>query len=160
MAVIMGETYPDVFAAVGAHSGLPFGAAKDVASAFAAMAGNAPDLANREPDTPGARTIVFHGTADATVHPSNGDRIARNAMDRGSRQTICTEQQGEASGRGFKRMISASAEGSSESEHWRVEGLGHAWSDGQPGGSYTDAKGPDASAEMIRFFFDTADKDT
>ncbi len=160
MAVIMGETYPDIFAAVGAHSGLPFGAAKDVGSAFAAMAGNALDLGNGGPDRPAVRTIVFHGTADATVHPSNGDRIARNAMDRGSRQTICTEEQGEASGRAYKRMITGTAEGSSESEHWSVEGLGHAWSGGQPGGSYTDAKGPDASAEMIRFFFDTADKDT
>ena len=37
MAVILGRTYPDVFAAVGAHSGLPFGAAHDVASAFTAM---------------------------------------------------------------------------------------------------------------------------
>lgn len=159
MAVILGETYPDIFSAVGAHSGLPFGAARDVPSAFAAMAGNAQDVADRRPHTPAMRTIVFHGTADATVHPSNGERIARRAMDRGSRQTIDTEEQGNVSGRPFRRKITGTAGGPAELEHWMVEGLAHAWSGGQPEGSYVDAKGPDASAEMIRFFFDAVEGD-
>ena len=159
MAVILGETYPDVFAGVGAHSGLPFGAAADVPSAFAAMAGNV--QGNRGPRSTGTglRTIIFHGTADATVHPSNGERIARQALDNGSGQTIATEEQGSASGRSFTRSITASSEGMIELEHWAIDGLGHAWSGGQSAGSYADAKGPDASAEMIRFFFNAADKD-
>ena len=37
MAVILGTTYPDTYAAVGAHSGLPYGAAHSMASAFGAM---------------------------------------------------------------------------------------------------------------------------
>ena len=77
-------------------------------------------------------------------------------MDRGAQLTIESDEQGHASGRSFKRKIMATADGSTELEHWFIDGLGHAWSGGQPGGSYTDTKGPDASAEMIRFFFDTS----
>lgn len=152
MAVILGETYPDVFAAVGAHSGLPFGAAKDVTSAFAAMAGNAADHPVAS-DASGVRTIVFHGTSDSTVHPSNGDRIARHALSRGAAQTIETQDSGTASGRSFTRRTSSTTDGANILEHWVVDGLAHAWSGGQAAGSFTDTKGPDASAEMVRFFF-------
>ncbi len=158
MAVILGETYPDVFAAVGAHSGLPYGAAKDVPSAFAAMSGAVQDVRRSASTAAATRTIVFHGTADATVHPSNGDRIARDAMDRGPRQTIEHENKGTAGGRSFNRKVTAAPDGTAALEHWVIDGLGHAWSGGQPAGSYTDAKGPDASAEMIRFFFNDTDK--
>lgn len=159
MAVILGETYPDVFAAVGAHSGLPFGAARDVASAFAAMAGTAIDAPRSVQTGNRMRTIVFHGTADTTVHPSNGDSIARRALDTGSDQSIETTEQGKLTDRDFQRVISSAPDGTSILEHWTVKDLGHAWSGGQPAGSYTDPKGPDASAEMIRFFFNTPDKD-
>ncbi len=154
MAVILGETYPDVFSAVGAHSGLPFGAAKDVATAFGAMAGTGPDPVTSHANSTAPRTIVFHGAADSTVHPSNAERIARHAMDRGSPQTIETDERGNVSGRSFHRRITTGADGSVELEYWVVDGLGHAWSGGRAGGSYTDAKGPDASAEMVRFFFE------
>lgn len=156
MAVILGETYPDLFAAVGAHSGLPMGAASDVPSAFAAMAGQEPAGRSARPaandDAAPVRTIVFHGSADATVHPSNGERIARAALDRGPRQAVQTEDRGSAGGRAFRRSTTLGEGGTGIVEHWIVEGMGHAWSGGQPGGSYTDAQGPDASAEMIRFF--------
>lgn len=159
MAVILGETYDDAFAAVGAHSGLPTGAAKDVASAFAAMAGSALDEGTQPRSASTTRTIVFHGTADATVHPSNGDAIARRAVDLNVRQSIETTSNGDVAGRRFTRIVSSDVQGKPIVEHWAIEGQGHAWSGGQPAGSYTDAKGPNASAEMIRFFFDTPDKD-
>ena len=149
MAVILGETYPDLYSAVGAHSGLPMGAASDVPSAFAAMAGKG----GVAPATgPAMRTIIFHGSADATVHPSNGEKIAQHALDRGPRQSLQTEDKGNAGGRSFRRSRVLGEGGTDLVEHWVVEGMGHAWSGGQPSGSYTDAQGPDASAEMIRFF--------
>jgi len=152
MAVILGATYDDVFAAVGAHSGLPMGAAKDMPSAFAAMAGTVAD-AGELPGTNGTvRTIVFHGSADSTVHPSNGDRIVRQALN-GTDQSIESSNTGEAAGRGFTRRVSSDPDGRALVEYWTIDGQGHAWSGGQAAGSYTDPKGPDASAEMIRFFF-------
>ncbi len=158
MAVILGETYGDVFAAVGAHSGLPFGAAVDVPSAFAAMAGRG-GVAQAPPGAGGAvRTIVFHGTADTTVHPSNGSRIATDAARHGPDQTVEDETQERHAGRTVQRRVSSGTDGQPHLETWTVEGLGHAWSGGQPEGSYTDPAGPDASAEMIRFFLSTPEK--
>lgn len=158
MAVILGETYPDVFSAVGAHSGLPPGSAKDVASAFAAMAGNALEPASPAPGRDRVRTIVFHGTADSTVHPSNGEAIARRARDMHAPQSIETSTAGHAAGRNYRCEVSSDTEGAALVERWIIEGQGHAWSGGQPAGSYTDLKGPNASAEMIRFFLQTSEK--
>ncbi|WP_331435350.1 PHB depolymerase family esterase [Paracoccus halophilus] len=134
MAAIMTEAYPDLFAAAGVHSGLPAGAASDVTSAFAAMQGqgNAPI---RQGPTP---MIVFHGTADATVAPINGDRlVTASGIETGH----------EGNGRRWSRLIASNG-----SELWRVAQAGHAWCGGDPAGSHTDPLGPDASTEMVRFF--------
>jgi poly(hydroxyalkanoate) depolymerase family esterase len=88
MAVILGETYPELFAAVGAHSGLPYAAAHDIPSAMAAMKGHAvmgrahlPGTADdpRRPTTQAVPVIVFHGDRDHTVQHSNGEHIAEQA---------------------------------------------------------------------------------
>tara|TARA_R110002049_G_scaffold295840_1_gene483511 strand:- start:10870 stop:11943 length:1074 start_codon:yes stop_codon:yes gene_type:complete len=151
MAVILGETYADVFAAIGVHSGLAYGSAKDVASAFAAMAGPGAAPLQKKSHIP---TIVFHGTSDTTVHPSNGEAVVRQVQDIGPGQTLETVERGNHGGRPYSVLRCASASGEPTLEHWTVSGLGHAWSGGQAEGSYTDPKGPDASAEMIRFFFE------
>jgi len=158
MAVIMGRVHPETFGAVGVHSGLPFGAANNVASAFAAMGGNAatpraPDPAPQERITDSPRTIVFHGTSDSTVHPSNGEAVARDADWHGPAQSVQTIRHDSTGGR-ETRITTSMAEGQAHLEHWVIEGLGHAWSGGQRAGSYTDPAGPDASAEMVRFFFE------
>lgn len=155
MALILGETYPDVFAGVGAHSGLPYGAARDVPSAFAAMAGQEGNFTAPRSDATPPPTIVFHGTADSLVHPSNGDRIARQVTDRAARETIITEESGTAGGRAFARTVTMRDDRTILLEQWQIDGLGHAWSGGNAAGSHTDPAGPDASAEMIRFFFET-----
>jgi poly(hydroxyalkanoate) depolymerase family esterase len=153
MAAILGETYPEVFAAVGVHSGLPVGSAKDVPSAFSAMGGNPLPRASQTRAAT-ARIIVLHGTADSTVHSRNADEIVRQALDAGPDQTLQTEDQGTAGGRTYTRAVTFDSTGVALVEHWKIDGLGHAWSGGSSEGSYTDGQGPDASAEMIRFFFD------
>ena len=159
MAVILGETYPDVFSEVGAHSGLPFGVAKDMPSAFEAMAGRGARTTAGRAATP-VPTIVFHGSADATVHTSNADRIAQAVIDRAGDVTINTGTQSNMSGRRVHRTITTTAEGVPILEQWRIDGLGHAWSGGKREGSYTDSAGPDASAEMIRFFRETTGRNS
>ena len=155
MAVVMGETYPDVYAAIGTHSGLPYRSANDVMSAFAAMRGEAgmPSLGNlrsRRAGEPLVRTIVFQGSADPTVNPANANRI----LDTAGRRLGAAKREVRRvpSGRSYTRSVFPGLNGASAAEIWIVDGAGHAWSGGQPGGSYTDPEGPDASAEMVRFF--------
>lgn len=152
MAAILGETYPDVFSGVGAHSGLAAGSAKDVPSAFTAMAGNGSGAAPAS-GTAAVRTIILHGTSDSTVHPINGEQIAQRALAHGPRQTLQTEDRGQAGGRDYVRKVILDGGGASLVEHWEIEGLGHAWSGGCAKGSYTDERGPDASRAIVRFFF-------
>ncbi|WP_378948585.1 alpha/beta hydrolase family esterase [Paracoccus sp. R86501] len=149
MAAILGQAYPDLFSAVGVHSGLPVGAAKDVASAFAAMAGQGSD---GDLKAQKMRAIIFHGSTDATVHPANGDALAQLALDPAEAQSLQADEHGQQNGRNFQRRTTYAPDGSAAVEYWTVEGLGHAWSGGKAAGSYADPKGPDASAEMVRFF--------
>jgi poly(hydroxyalkanoate) depolymerase family esterase len=223
MAAILGVAYPDLFAAVGVHSGLPAGAARDLPSALAAMHGAAPGAAGAAnladlpdlkslkglkglKDLPGLKdlkhlkdlraladlpgmadladlpgmtglpgwdgldgadatvcvdeppapcgpvppTIVFHGDRDGTVHPANGERAVTACTDAAA--ATHTERGHSPGGRTYTRRIWRDAAGQPRAEHWTVHGAGHAWSGGHPGGSYTDASGPDATAAMLRFF--------
>ncbi len=158
MAVILGETYPDVFAAVGAHSGLPYAAAHDVSSAFSAMKGGTGHTGTPRPERINARdavpTIVFHGDADSTVAASNGLAIVRDAagMSAVAEQLATPQHDAVPGARAYTTDVFHAATGQPRVEHWLVHGAGHAWSGGSAEGSYTDPAGPDASAEMIRFF--------
>ncbi len=149
MAVVMGETYPELYAAVGAHSALPYGAARDMVSAFGAMRGQGGRSAPAGQDRrPRVRTIVFHGSADTTVHPSNGDRIAAAGIDAQAEALHGRS----AGGRPYSTRVVRGPDGAPVTEHWLVEGAGHAWAGGSSAGSFTDPHGPDASREMLRFF--------
>lgn len=162
MAVVLGRTHPELFAGVAAHSGLPLGAAHDVPSAFAAMAGRVPFGAPRgapaglAATSPTPRTIVFHGDRDSTVKASNGAAITRQAVasfEAGAGPLRHATRQG--FGSAGRRAAVASwidEDGTALVEEWVVEGGSHAWFGGDIAGSYTDASGPDASAEIVRFF--------
>ncbi|MBT9476319.1 PHB depolymerase family esterase [Polaromonas sp.] len=147
MAAILGDTYPDLFAAVGVHSGLATGSATNVQGALSAMksGGTASATSGQTPPT-----IVFHGDQDTTVHPVNGEQ----AVAARAGTTEPEQEQGRSdNGHAYTRRIYREAGGNVQAEHWTVHGAGHAWSGGSARGSYTDAKGPDASEEMLRFFW-------
>lgn len=181
MAAILGDTYPDLYVAVGVHSGLATGSATDIPSAFAAMKGGAgsgglpgmadlpnipglpPGLVNppARPPRPASTgttppTIVFHGDQDSTVHPINGEQViaavvASHPTGSAEAPTIERQRGRSAGGRSYTRQLHRGAD-RVVSEHWIVHGSGHAWSGGRTDGSYTDPLGPDASREMVRFF--------
>ena len=166
MAVILGATYPEFFAAVGAHSGLPYGAAEDVPSAFAAMRGSSGPIFRRRglksrtstprvAPTRAPPTIVFHGDRDTTVHADNGSEIVDQAIALGGAQTGLEKSvQLRVPSNGRECTITTYRDLMMRPciEHWVLHGSGHAWSGGCPQGSYIDERGPDASAEMVRFF--------
>lgn len=159
MAVIMAKTYPDVFRAVGVHSGLAYQSAGNVMSALAVMRGNTGSRlfgkaqSKAEKSEP-VRTIIFHGSADRTVHPSNAQQILDMAYGPGDHQPSVTTS-GTSNGRRFTQTVVSHVNGTPMVETWLIEGAGHAWSGGNASGSYTDAKGPDASVEMVRFFLES-----
>jgi poly(hydroxyalkanoate) depolymerase family esterase len=162
MAVILGRTYPDLFAAVGCHSGLAYGSATDHYGAMLAMRDGAaapvpsPSRGNAPPGVP---TIVFHGDQDSTVHPNNSAGVIQQTIDAYTAQTprgrlalSLSQERGETAGRHFTRHIHTGPTGNILAEHWTLDDVGHGWCGGNRRGSYTEAGGPDASREMLRFF--------
>jgi poly(hydroxyalkanoate) depolymerase family esterase len=156
-AAIMGSAYPDLYAGIGVHSGLACGAASDLPSAFAAMRRGA---AARLPHHNGARTIiptiVFHGDHDTTVNLVNGDEVISQAKAVAYLRDEVI--QGEAGGLHYTRTVHMGEGGQPVLEQWVLHGGGHAWSGGSTAGSYADPRGPDASREMMRFFFDLGNR--
>lgn len=172
MAAILGQAYPDLYAAVGIHSGLASGAASNLISALALMKAG-PRTPTSAPRTPrhstrdaasaphatgnaAARpTIVFHGDSDTIVHPGNGVQAisAALALSQGAVERTSVQQGVSPGGRHYTRSTYARGEDTTcPAEHWVVHGGGHAWSGGQAAGSYTDPSGPDASRAMWNFF--------
>ena len=150
-AAVMAATYPDLYAAVGVHSGLAVGAASDMPSAFAAMQGGATAPATRRGSASGADagrivpTIVFHGDQDRTVHPRNGDQVIAQARGAASLelQATATAQQGQApGGRSYRRIAHADAAGRAVLEQWVIHGAGHAWAGAAPPAPTPTRTGP------------------
>ena len=157
MAAVMAAVYPDLYAAAGVHSGLAYAAAGNLPGALAAMRQGASGRA-RTPAQP-VPLIVFHGDRDATVSPANAAGLIDQAL---AADTAGRQSAGRAApvahggqvpgGHAYTRTCYQDTDGATLAENWTIHQGGHDWSGGVPNESYTDPRGPDASAELIRFF--------
>ncbi|SIR22648.1 esterase, PHB depolymerase family [Haladaptatus litoreus] len=165
--------YADIYAAGGIHSALEYDAADTVTGATAAMEYGGPDPYAKGIDAYDAMeyygitsllpTIVFHGTADGTVVPINGDQATVQAIqtndlaeDGANDDNVDTTPDSVTNGQSdsFSYTVSEYHDDSGTNlvEYWEVDGMGHAWSGGTAGGEYTAPGGPDANRRMWNFF--------
>ena len=171
MAAVLGATYPDLFAAIGVHSGLAYRAGRGLVSGWLAMQAIGTCPHRQAPITFGAAgatarivpLIAFHGDADETVVVANGHRLleqwarSNDLADDGVEHGTVGDRPARVSGgrvpdgHAYTRVVYHAGE-QTNMEKWIVHGMGHAWSGGSPDGSYTDPKGPPASEQMLRFF--------
>lgn len=148
-AANMAGLYPDLFAAVGIHSGLACGAAADLPSALTAMKQGS---SGRSGKGPGVPVIVFHGDRDQVVNPVNADHVMRGSGAPAAASDLGSTAGVSAGGRRYSVAQHRDPKGQVFAENWTIHGGGHAWSGGDAAGSYTDPSGPNASREMMRFF--------
>ena len=155
MAAVLGAEYPDLFAAVGVHSGLPAGSGRDMITGLQAMKKPAKGRTLRE----AVPVIVFHGSTDHVVTPANGDAVLQQYVGAhaGLHAAPLSVRHDDAAhgGRRCRRSVWRDDAGRAMAEQWVVQGAGHAWAGGNAAGSHTDAAGPSASKEMLRFFLGT-----
>ncbi|MDP9454494.1 MAG: PHB depolymerase family esterase [Actinomycetota bacterium] len=173
MSTVLAATYPELYAAVGVHSGLEYAAADGAMAAVAAQKFGGPDpdrqgrLAFESARPAEARVtpaIVFHGEEDVVVDVVNAHQSlsqwaqTNDYADNGADDDVVTDEPDDAlpgrvpEGYDYVRYVYEGPEGGVIMEKWIVEDLGHAWSGGDPEGSFTDPEGPNASEEMLRFF--------
>ncbi len=177
MSVIMGATYPDLFAAIGVCSGLEYKAATSAWYAYPALYFGGPSPTHQGNLAYHAMgqyaqimpVIVFHGTSDSRVYPINGHQIisqwaqtnylaldeADNHIDDIAKRI---ENKTVPGGRSYTRYVYQDNQGNNLMEKYMVDGMGHAWSGGSMSGSHTDPTGPNASAIIWEFFQQHAKK--
>ena len=162
MAALTALRHPDVFAAVGLHSGAVMGDAYHVAAGMAAMRhGSRRDVADQARRLLGT-TAPFHGMPAMIVH---GGRD-RTVDMRNARQLV--EQFRDLNGIGAEALPAISMQRPGTAQAWQREDLlvgrkpwvrlayvptlGHAWAGGDPAVKFHDATGPDAGLLFWRFF--------
>ena len=153
MALVLAVTYPDLFAGVGLHSAPPYRSAAGAAGAFAAMTARVPAPRPVPGMSPLPPAVIVQGMADRVVAPENGTRVAAQWLAfQGAGPLRSTTGSGRSGdGRGYRSVRWFARRGRAVLQLWLVDDLGHAWSGGRPGASYSDPVGPRAATLMWRF---------
>ena len=166
MANIVAINHPELFTALALHSGIAFKAATSVLEARKAMNEGGPDPAEQGKVAHAAMgdrarvipVLIVQGAQDKSVPPLHTAQLAKQwltideALGAGATAPETTRAQS-ASGYHFSREVFSDAQKRVLVETIVVDELAHAWSGGSADGTFTDPKGPDATAAMLRFFF-------
>lgn len=171
MTVILGATYPDIFAAIGVQSGLEYQAATTSTASFTALRQGGPDPAQQGQAAYNAMgsaarvlpTITFHGTSDYLVYPINGEQVVRqwmqtnhlashNTYNASFNSPTSTTKGQVAGGHSYSVYTWNDNNGNEVQEYWLVNGMGHGWSGGSSSGTFTDPQGPGATPAIYNFF--------
>lgn len=165
MSVIMGATYPDLFAAIGVESGPEYQAATSPVGYF--TGGPDPTLAGDAAyHAMGSYARVvpvidFQGTADLICLPINGDQVIKQWMEtdhdaspgtyNASFADPSTTTYGQVpGGRSYTTYTWSDTNGNEVEEYWVINGMGHAWAGGS--GLFGDPLAPSATLAMYNFF--------
>lgn len=162
MATLVAVAYPETYNAIALHSGMEYRAADNVMEALAAMKDGGPDPRAQGAaalTAMGARAkvipvLIVHGSKDTVVPPLHAAQllvqwlVVNGAMDAPRDESSHVLEDGYR----YTRAQYTNRDGRVVVESIVVAELGHAWSGGSAEGTYTDAKGPNATDEMIRFF--------
>lgn len=153
MAVLLATQHPERFQAIAMHSGIAPGVARSSAGAIKAMFGQSVTTSPLPAIAPDVRLpplLVIHGTADHVVSPRNGAEAARRWGERvGARASKPRRVQRGA--RYAATITDYRKSGRLIATLCAVDRLGHAWSGGAAGHSYSDPEGPDASRMIWSF---------
>ena len=169
LASLLALHFPERWAAVAIHSGLPFGAATDIWGAKRAMREGARNLLAARalrlaaPDAPPVPALILHGDEDDVVHRSNANLLVRQFLGWNGYFTEAEEWEGAAILSVEDRPVRTryghpyilrdyQMPGRAPVRECEVVGMGHAWSGGDAALPYHDELGPDASALMVEFF--------
>jgi poly(hydroxyalkanoate) depolymerase family esterase len=146
MAAIVAAEYPELYAAIGVHSGVPVGAARSVTEALGVMQRGPADADALPAMSVKATAFIAHGADDAIVSPRNGELLARQwAAALGA--TVESKGQG-PDGVEVHRF---SRDGTVAVEWWSIGGVGHAWSGGSADGTFTAPAGPSVTNALVTF---------
>jgi poly(hydroxyalkanoate) depolymerase family esterase len=176
MASILAATYPDLFAAAAVFAGTEFKAATSTREGLVVMKEGGPDPISRGELAFAAMqeglarkkrrrmpVMVFQGTADSRVNPVNAEQtieqwrktnacLAAGQSEFGFTLTEKVTDGKVPGGYSYRQHIYSESDGRVLMEKWLVDGLGHAWSGSPKASKYGDPKGPNARAEIWRFF--------
>jgi feruloyl esterase len=166
MATILAVHYPHVFAAVGVHSGVVFGAAGDALKGLGSMrigTLDAPERAIRsvvgDEGGAGMPAVLIHGERDGVVHPVNLTQLvtqykALNPEIADVAPVVSSTALPGADGGadGVLKQEDYRAGDASVLRVYSIPDLDHAWSGGDGSAPFHSGEGPDASDLMWAFF--------
>jgi poly(hydroxyalkanoate) depolymerase family esterase len=163
MSVILGATYPDLFAAIGVAAGVEYPAGATSTDGLDPIQAGEKAYQAMGPYARVVPTITFQGSADPVVSPINGDLVVQQWM---ATDRLASQGRYDPRFANPSQVITGNpplshpyierswndSTGQQVQEYWVAIGASHVWTGGSPNGTFTDPLGPSISSILYRFF--------